>query len=241
MRSKGVIITAWVAFALVIFAFAFFAFAIITPSEQFDEISGFGKVFAASPEFAFDTGSFVVSFGDFSFNINFTFEKPVLSLLSGVPEIHVNVIFFVILLGALAVSCVIPEISIATTIVITILSGICVSHIPHFLRESVAAGASSWDVAASSFWCVSFLLTVLVVNGLVGIIARILGAIILSTTPQIIVTLIAATVLANAVALFLCLFVYLTVGIGWFGGVMLWFVIAFLFDVFCEIMNILEF
>lgn len=218
MKSKRLVTVIWTAVALVIFALAFFIISFLTPAEQAEELSGFGKIFASSPEFVFEKGRFLLTFGDFS----------------------VNIILIALLMVPLAVSCMIPEISIATSAIVAVAVGFGISGAIPLLREQIAGGASSWDVAAGAFWYISFLLAVLIVNGLVGIISKLFGMIIITTSAQVTVSLIVSTLLANAIAIILCLFAYLTVGLGWCGGLLLWFIIAILFVIFCEVMNIFE-
>ena len=137
-------------------------------------------------------------------------------------------------------SCAIPEVSSATSAIFAILVGISSWRIISVLKGMIADGAPSWDVAAGSFWFISFLYAALIVNGLVGIGGKIFSAFVVSEWTRISLTLIVATLLANALALILCLFVYLAVGLGWCGGVLLFFVFALALVIFLEIMDLIS-
>lgn len=240
MKANRLRLTVLISVILVVFSLAFTVVGVLTPSESFDEMTGFGKVFAASPEIGFDTGSLVITFGDYSLSINLTFDKPFFSLLSDAPVINLNILIFLLIIFAMIVSCVIPEISLATSGVMAIFIGIALGRLVELLKLQVADGVSAWDAAAGAFWFVSFLLAALIVNGMIGIGAKLINAIISDELVIILVTFLFSVVLANAISLVLCLFVYLTVGLGWCGGVMLWFVITLLFVLFLEIMDIIS-
>ena len=241
MKINRLYLNVIIASVLVVFSLVFSVIGLMTPSESFDEMSGFGKVFAASPELGFESGSFVTTFGDFSFSINFTFDKPFLELLSDSNVIHVNIVPFLLILFAMVVSCLIPEVSLVTSSFIAILVGISIGRLIPILNEQIAGGMTSWDVAAGSLWFISFLLTALIANGIIGIGSKIVNAIVFGEVAKILISFLIAILLANAVALVICLFGYLTVGLGWCGGIMLWFIVAVLFVVFCEIMDIISF
>ena len=241
MKAKRIKITLICAAFLLVFALGFCIVGILTPSEQFDEVEGFSKVFAASPELGFESGSFVTTFGDYSLSINFSFDKPLLSLLGDGPVIHINFIVLLVIIGGMLISCMIPEVSIVTSAIVGALVAVCIARIAPFLRATLAEGATSWEAAASCFWFVAFLFGALIANGLVGVGGKVVGTIFVSEKVKIFVTFFFAAILANAVSLFLCLFVYLTVGIGWCGGVMLWFVVTVLLVAFCEVLDIISF
>ena len=230
-----------IAIVLVVFSLAFSVIGIMTPSENFDEMSGFGKVFAASAEFDFESGSFVTSFGDFSFSINFGLNKPFLSLLSESNVVHINIVPFVLILFAMVVSCIIPEVSFITSGFMAVLVGITMGRLIPILREQIANGATPWDAAAGSFWFVVFLLAVVLANGVLGIGAKLIDAIVMTETAKIVGSIVVSLLLANAVSLIICLLGYVTVGLGWCGGLMLWFIVMLLLVAFCEIMNVISF
>ena len=128
-----------------------------------------------------------------------------------------------------------------TSAIFATIVGVALGRVVPFLRQEIAEGASKWDVAAEGFWFISFLLALLIVNGVVGIGGKIVSAIIVTDGMRVFVTLLVSILLANAISFALCLFVYLTVGLGWCGGVMLWFVVALLLVIFLEIMDIISF
>ena len=238
MRTKRLKIALLVAAVLVLFALVFNVIGLLTPSEDFDELTGFGKIFAASPELSFESGCLVTSFGDFSFRISFAFEKPLVSLLADGPVIQINVIVFILLLGAMAFSCLVPEVSLVTSVVIAILAGTCTSRAVPFLQAAIEGGATTWENAAGVFWFMSFLLGFMMINGLVGIGGKIVSTVVVREWLKVVVTFLLAALVANAMSLVLCLFIYLTVGIGWCGGIMLWFIVSILIVAFCEVMDL---
>ncbi len=240
MKANRLYLTVFIVVLLAVFSLIFTVVGVLTPSEKFDELSGFGKIFAASPEFSFESGSLITSFGKYSLSINFSFDKPMLAILSDAPVIHLNFLPLVVVLVLMAVSCAIPEVSIATSGVVAALVGITLFKLIPDFKQEIANGASAWDVAAGSFWFIVFLFTVLIVNGLVGIGGKVVDIIFLDEIAKTVVTLLVAVILANAISLFLCLFAYLTVGLGWCGGVMLWFIVAIAFVVFCEVMDVIS-
>jgi hypothetical protein len=105
----------------------------------------------------------------------------------------------------------------------------------------IDGGVDSWECAASSFWFISFIFTCLIINGILGIGGKLIGAMIINEIGRSVVAFVTSALIANAISIVLCLFVYLTVGLGWCGGVMLWFILAVLFIVFCEIMDVISF
>ena len=241
MKVKRLYSAIIIAVILVVFSLVFTVLGIMTPSEKFDELSGFGKIFAASPEFGFESGSFVTSFGGYSLSINFGFDKPAFDFLSDSNVVHLN--FLIVVLGVLLLvfSCVIPEISLGTSLVVSAVVGTALVRLALLLKQQVASGVSSWDAAAGAFWFVSFLLMLLSLNGLIGICGKIVKMVLIIGFAKVAVALLVSLVLANAISLFIGLFAYVTVGLGWCGGVMLWFIVTLLFVLFCEIMNIISF
>ena len=227
-----------IAVVLVILSLVFVIFGIATPSESFDEQTGLGKVFASSPEFDFDSGSLVMSCGKYSLSLNFDFEKPFLSLMSEGGVIHIHIILLLGILLAMIASCLVPEISLATSLVMAVFGGILSARMIPMLKQQIADGASAWDVSAGSFWFFAFIFSVLIINGLIGIGGKIMNVIVFSETAKVISTFIVAALFANAVSLLISLLLYLTVGLGFCAGVFIWFVVAVLFVIFCEIMDI---
>ena len=241
MNVNRLYITIAIVAVLVVFSLVFSVIGMMTPSENFDEMSGFGKIFASSAEFDFESGSFVTSFGDFSFSINFGLNKPFLSLLSESNVVHINIVPLLLIIVAMVVSCVIPEVSFLTSGFMAVLVGISLGRLIPILKEQIANGATSWDAAAGSFWFIAFLLAVVLANGVLGIGSKLIDAIVITDTAKIAGSILASLILANAAAILICLLGYVTIGLGWCGGIMLWFVVSLLLVAFCEIMNVISF
>ena len=106
------------------------------------------------------------------------------------------------------------------------------------MSQQISNGVPSWDVAAGCFWFAAFIFAVLIINGMIGIGGKILSVVIISETARMFATLLLSALLANAVAIVLCLLLYLLVGIGFCAGLILMFILAALFVGFCEVMDI---
>ena len=238
MRLSRVYTLVAVAVLLVVLSLVFVFVGMATPSESFDEQSGLGKVFASSPEFEFDSGSLVMTCGKYSLSLNFGFNKPALSIFAESGVVHINVLVLLVIFMAMVASCAIPEISIGTSCVVAVMVGIASVRMLPIMSQQIADGVPAWDVAAGGFWFVSFIFSALIVNGLIGVGGKVMRLIFFEETARIIVTLLLSLLVANAVAVVLALLFYLTVGLGFCGGIIIWFVVAVLFAVFCEVMDI---
>ena len=179
-----------------------------------------------------------MSCGDFSFSVDFGFDKPFLSLMSDGSTLHINVILFALIIVAMMASCIIPEISLATSVVIGALGGITSIRMISAMNQQIESGTPSWDVAAGSFWFAAFIFTVLIINGMIGIGGKILRVVIFTETARMFATLIVSALLANAISLILSLLLYLFVGIGFCAGLIIVFILAAVFVAFCEVMDI---
>ena len=226
---------------LLVLSLVFCGIGMFTSSESEFTQSGFGRLFKDFPEVSFDSFSLVFSFGDYSVNLNLGFNKPFFSLLADGSSIHLHAVIVLIIIAAMVFSCMIPEISLAMSLAVAVLDGIIFFNLISPLKLAAEKFGSFWLAATEAYWLIAALLCLLLVNGLIGIGGKIFRGFFMGELPKVLLTFFVALLVSNTMAVFLGLFTLVTIGFGWCGGVFLWFVIAVLLVVFCEIMDLITF
>ena len=239
MRKKHLyILVAFLALILILSLFLLVV-GIFMPNEKGGAFGGLGELFSGFPDVSSENFSILARFDDFTMSFNLGLRKPFFALDQGAAGtvFHISLWLAFALIGGMAASCFIEEVSAGTSLVVAILEFILCPKVIAHLRSQVDSGADSWEVAIGAFWLLVFIYSLLIFNGMIGIGSKLLRGIFVTEGAKVIMTFVVSGILSNAVACVIAAIAYLLVGLGFFGGITLCLVITFLFVAFCEVMD----